>query len=92
MRAYIKRPDIGRSFFASSCVRIVYSSDDFSHVSRETWLFFMIVPFHGKKIPSFSCHKVKKPGKTVEMPGGDCYNGILQTALCKYSGNALLFI
>lgn len=39
----------------------------------------MIVPFHGKKIPSFSCHKVKKPGKTVEMPGGDCYNGILQT-------------
>ena len=44
----------------------------------------MIVPFHGKKIPSFSCHKVKKPGKTVEMPGGDCYNGILQTALCKY--------
>ncbi len=52
----------------------------------------MIVPFHGKKIPLFSCHKVKKPGKTVEMPGGDCYNGILQTALCKYSGNALLFI
>lgn len=45
----------------------------------------MIVPFHGKKTPAFSCHKVKKAGKTVEIPRPDCYNGILQMALYKYS-------
>ena len=63
-------------YFCTICIQV-------THVSRETWPFFAVFLFHGEKIPAFPCSSAKKAGKTVEMPGCDCYNGILQPTLCK---------